>query len=80
MYLHLGADEVEKQCWSLEPTIHEFMRKMGFQNNSQGYEKLQAYFFNRVEPMYRNIRKRAIIWDELLLSQSEYKLPQDSKY
>jgi N-acetyl-beta-hexosaminidase len=53
-------------------TIRVFMQKMNFSRNQQGYEKLQSYFFKRLEPMYRRINKRVIIWDELFLAQKEY--------
>jgi len=47
-------------------------------NGSIGYEKLQAYFFDRIEPLYRAVNKKPMIWDELFLAQTEYKLPNDT--
>lgn len=76
-YIHLGADEVEKECWSLEESIKIFMENRGWQRNSQGYEKLQGYFFDRIEKLYRKNKKIPIVWDELLFEQKEYKLPKD---
>jgi hexosaminidase len=76
VYIHLGADEVETECFSLEENIRRFMLERGW-SGDDGYDRLQAYFFTRIEPFYRNHKKIPIVWDELLLTQRRYELPKD---
>lgn len=69
-FIHLGADEVVKACWSIDETIKTFMEFHGWGTD---YDKLQAYFFKRLEPMVKD--KISIFWDELLEGQHEYPIP-----
>jgi hexosaminidase len=73
--VHLGADEVVKSCWTVDQSIKDFMKWRGYGDNLL---LLQAYFFTRVEPMYRAHKKIPIFWDELFMTQNEYKIPTDS--
>lgn len=73
-YYHFGADEVRKDCWAEDQNLRDFMRRMNFGDN---YDKVLAYFEQKLEVIYRKYGKTMIAWQELLLEQREYNVPKD---
>ncbi|MCZ4245693.1 family 20 glycosylhydrolase [Pedobacter punctiformis] len=61
-YIHLGADEVEKDSWKKLPECDELMKKEGLKS----VEELQSYFIHRMEKFFINKGKKLIGWDEML--------------
>ncbi len=61
-YVHLGADEVEKDNWKKCPDCRERMRV----NNLTDEHKLQAWFVQQMEEYFNANGKRLIGWDEII--------------
>lgn len=66
-YIHIGADEVEKDSWSNSATAKAFMKEKGIAN----LHDLQSYFVKRVNNFIRSKNKRSIGWDEILDGDSD---------
>eukprot|EP01132_Coremiostelium_polycephalum_P012061 gene12061-14749_t len=58
-YFHTGGDEVVLNCWNQDPTISEWMSKMGY--NTVGAEQ---YFENQLDGIMREINRTKIIWND----------------
>lgn len=61
-YIHLGADEVEKDTWKTLPACQELMAKEGLKD----VQELQSYFVKRMEKFFNSKGKKLIGWDEIL--------------
>nr|WP_199157149.1 family 20 glycosylhydrolase [Pedobacter sp. ASV2] len=61
-YIHLGADEVEKDSWKKLPECNELMKREGLKS----VEELQSYFVHRMEKFFLTKGKKLIGWDEML--------------
>ncbi len=61
-YIHIGADEVEKDSWEKSPLCQAWMKEL----NITDLDKLQSYFVNRVNTFITQNSKQAIGWDEVL--------------
>lgn len=61
-YIHLGADEVEKESWKHLQECDELMKREGLKN----VEELQSYFVRRMEKFFNSKGKKLIGWDEIL--------------
>ncbi|WP_316805080.1 family 20 glycosylhydrolase [Pedobacter nototheniae] len=61
-YIHLGADEVEKDSWKTLPACDELMKREGLKS----VEELQSYFVHRMEKFFISKGKKLIGWDEML--------------
>ena len=46
LYIHIGGDEVSKECWETNPAIRHWIET----NGSTHASNLQAYFVNRILP------------------------------
>ena len=60
-YIHIGADEVEKDTWAGE-ACNRLMKE----NNLQGPEQLQRYFIERIRNYLSAKGKEIVAWDEAL--------------
>ncbi len=61
-YIHLGADEVEKESWKHLPECEELMKREGLKS----VDELQSYFVRRMEKFFNSKGKKLIGWDEIL--------------
>lgn len=61
-YIHLGADEVEKESWKYLPECEELMKREGLKS----VDELQSYFVRRMEKFFNSKGKKLIGWDEIL--------------
>ncbi|MCL7989006.1 family 20 glycosylhydrolase [Sphingobacterium sp. lm-10] len=61
-YIHIGADEVEKDSWEKSPLCQALMKEL----NITDLDELQSYFVNRVNTFITKNGKQAIGWDEVL--------------
>jgi hexosaminidase len=74
-FMHFGADELVQSCWKEDPNISQWMQKKGWSD----YNKLLAYFEDRLQKIYQKYQKTMIAWEELLLEHANvYQLPPDS--
>ncbi len=61
-YIHIGADEVEKDSWEKSALCQSLMKE----HNIADLDALQSYFVNRVNTFITKNGKQAIGWDEVL--------------
>ena len=61
-YVHLGADEVEKNNWKKCPDCQRRMKNNGLKTE----EELQAWFVHYMEAYFNKNGKQMIGWDEIL--------------
>jgi hexosaminidase len=61
-YVHLGADEVNKDSWAKFSGCKNLMKK----ENIKTVEELQSYFVHRMEKFFNAHGKKLIGWDEIL--------------
>ena len=61
-YVHLGADEVEKNNWKRCPDCQKRIKTKGLKNE----EELQAWFVHEMEHFFNEHGKRMIGWDEIV--------------
>ncbi|MGJ1225223.1 family 20 glycosylhydrolase [Sphingobacterium siyangense] len=66
-YIHIGADEVEKDSWSKSAAAQAFMKEKQITN----LHDLQGYFVKRVNNFIRSKNKQSIGWDEILDGSSD---------
>ncbi|KAF5291376.1 hypothetical protein FQA39_LY03527 [Lamprigera yunnana] len=60
-YLHLGADEVEFECWSGNSNITSFME----QNNITSYTELESYYIQKLIDMSDALGATSLVWEEV---------------
>lgn len=61
-YIHIGADEVEKDTWKKSDACRALMEREGFKT----YEALQSYFVNRIHRYINSKGREMICWDDAL--------------
>ncbi|UAY54940.1 family 20 glycosylhydrolase [Arachidicoccus terrestris] len=61
-YVHLGADEVNKESWQNSAECALTLKKEGL----KGVNQLQSYFVRRMEKFFNRHGKKLIGWDEIL--------------
>lgn len=61
-YVHLGADEVNKESWAKSAECKTVMEREHLKN----VEELQSYFVRRMEKFFNAHGKKLIGWDEIL--------------
>jgi hexosaminidase len=61
-YIHIGADEVDKQFWTDSPVCKKFMKKEGIRD----VDELQNYFVQRIQKFLAEKGRETIAWDEAL--------------
>lgn len=61
-YIHIGADEVDKETWEESELCKEFMKEHALSDVS----KLQSYFVHEMQDFVESKGKRIIAWDEIL--------------
>lgn len=61
-YVHIGGDEVNFDCWKSSVSINDSMRRLGIEGQ---YEKLQAYFEEKVIGLVERLGKQYLVWDEV---------------
>lgn len=66
-YIHIGADEVEKDSWSKSAAAQDFMKEKQIAN----LHDLQSHFVKRVNNFIRSKNKQSIGWDEILDGSSD---------
>ena len=64
--VHTGGDEVNFDCWQSNPNITQFMKQMGFGNDSW---KLQSFYTKKVlNYLINNLGKRPVVWQEVFFN------------
>lgn len=66
-YIHIGADEVEKDTWKKSEACQALMQREGFET----YEALQSYFVNRMHRYIQSKGREMICWDDAIEGGSE---------
>lgn len=66
-YIHIGADEVEKDTWKKSEACQALMKREGFET----YEALQSYFVNRIRKYVTSKGREIICWDDAIEGGSE---------
>lgn len=61
-YVHLGADEVEKDSWEKSEECKAMMKR----ENLKSVDELQSHFVHRMERFFNSKGKKMIGWDEIL--------------
>nr|XP_040018075.1 beta-hexosaminidase subunit alpha isoform X1 [Gasterosteus aculeatus aculeatus] len=61
-HIHLGGDEVNFSCWSSNPDIRAFMKKMGF---GVDFTKLEAFYMENIVNITSALNKTAIVWQDV---------------
>lgn len=61
-YIHIGADEVEKDTWEKSELCKQLMEKEGIKD----VKELQSYFVHRIQDFVESKGKKIIGWDEVL--------------
>lgn len=61
VYVHIGADEVEKDTWKSSPECKAFMRA----NNLQNVKEIQSYFVEKLQKHLEAKGKTVIAWDDV---------------
>ena len=61
-YVHIGADEVQKDTWEKCKKCQEMIKKQHLHNEHD----LQSYFVKRMEKFLNSKGKKVIGWDEIL--------------
>ena len=61
-YIHIGADEVEKDTWKQSDACKALMQKEGIET----YEALQSYFVHRIQKYLESKGREIICWDDAM--------------
>ncbi|KAM8892827.1 beta-hexosaminidase subunit alpha isoform 2-T2 [Spinachia spinachia] len=61
-HIHLGGDEVNFSCWSSNPDVRAFMKKMGF---GKDFTKLEAFYMENIVNITSALKKTAIVWQDV---------------
>lgn len=62
-YLHIGADEVERNTWENSKECKKMMEQMKMKSS----EELQTYFVNEISSFLTQRGKTVIVWDDAAL-------------
>ncbi|MBP5277893.1 MAG: family 20 glycosylhydrolase [Prevotella sp.] len=61
-YIHIGADEVEKDTWKQSDACKALMQREGIET----YEALQSYFVHRIQRYLESKGREIICWDDAM--------------
>jgi len=61
-YIHIGADEVEKDTWKKSEACKALMEREGIET----YEALQSYFVHRIHRYLESKGRQMICWDDAM--------------
>jgi hexosaminidase len=61
-FIHVGGDEVPKTAWKESQFVQQLMQREGITD----VEKLQGWYYQRIEKFLKAKGKRIIGWDEML--------------
>lgn len=61
-YIHIGADEVEKDTWKKSEACKMLMEREGIDT----YEQLQSYFVHRIHKYLKSKGRQMICWDDAM--------------
>jgi hexosaminidase len=61
-YIHVGGDEVRRDCWKASPYAQARMKQEGLRSEAE----LQSYFTRRVERFLTSRGRKLVGWDEIL--------------
>lgn len=61
-YIHIGADEVEKDTWKKSDACKQLMEREGIKT----YEALQSYFVERIHKYIQSKGREMICWDDAI--------------
>jgi len=61
-YIHIGADEVDKETWEQSELCKDFMKS----HDLEDVNKLQSYFVHEMQDFVESKGKKIIAWDEIL--------------
>jgi hexosaminidase len=75
-YMHVGGDEIDMSCWKQDPSVKQFMDKMGYTS----YDQVLAYFEKRIVSLAAKYNISVNCWEELLLDydQQYIQLPKST--
>ncbi|CAH1126047.1 unnamed protein product [Ceutorhynchus assimilis] len=60
-FIHLGGDEVDFDCWQLDPNINDFMKQHSIAN----YSALESYYIQKVIDIVDEIPFSSVVWEEV---------------
>lgn len=63
-FLHLGADEVDYQCWDTNPAIKRYMKA----KNYTSYDQLQSEYIEKLLKIVNKINITSVVWQEAFQS------------
>lgn len=69
-YIHIGADEVEKDTWRKSKECQALMERLGFTT----LEALQSYFVHRIQAYLQQKGREVICWDDAI-EGGDYRAP-----
>lgn len=69
-YVHIGADEVEKDTWRTSPTCSDFMKA----NNLTNVKEIQSFFVKKLQEHLEAKGKTVIAWDDVTEDKMDSKL------
>lgn len=69
-YVHIGADEVEKDTWKSSATCAAFMKA----NNLKNANEIQSFFVKKMQEHMENKGKTVIAWDDVTDDKMDSKL------
>ncbi|KAL6106704.1 hexa [Pungitius sinensis] len=72
-HIHLGGDEVNFSCWSSNPDVRAFMKKMGF---GVDFTKLEAFYMENIVNITSALNKTAIVWQDVF--DYHERIPKDT--
>lgn len=61
-FIHIGADEVEKDTWKKSDACKTLMQKEGIET----YEALQSYFVHKIQKYLESKGRQIICWDDAM--------------
>ena len=59
-YIHIGADEVEKDTWDANLLCQEMMERLGMASSVE----LETYFVSEIQQFLEGMGKKVIVWDD----------------
>ena len=69
-YVHIGADEVEKDTWKSSPACQNFMKD----NNLTNVKEIQSFFVKKLQEHLEAKGKTVIAWDDVTEDKMDNKL------
>jgi hexosaminidase len=69
-YVHIGADEVEKDTWKSSPACKDFMKA----NNLKDEKEIQSFFVEKLQKHLEAKGKTVIAWDDVTVGKLDNNL------